>query len=163
MMKSLPILRLTISFIIIPLYIVSCQFIPIPGDDIEDERVEKSALNNINTIYIQSFTGDNINIFQQKFLESLKTIKKFDITELLPDNLENLGVLRIRVEDFTIWENEEKINPFTDLGEFDVSGDTRFIRRNALVNVHISLYEASEGNILIQKMFAQPLSTKSMP
>ncbi|MBT4286527.1 MAG: hypothetical protein HOD92_04260 [Deltaproteobacteria bacterium] len=138
-------------------FLTSCQFFPFWNEVNTTTQTQKeTTLKNIRGIYIQSFIGDNIQQFQKKFLTSLKSIRKYSVTELLPDNLEQLGVLRIRVNDYTIWENEERINPFTDFGEFDVSPDTQFVRRNALVNVHISLYQADSGKILIQKQFSQP-------
>lgn len=158
-MKKYPFTSVIYGFAIlfISVFITSCQFFPFWNDESPmQQSPEESALKNIRGIYIQSFIGDNIQDFQKKFLTSLKSIKKYTITELLPDNLDKLGVLRIRVNDYSIWENEERINPFTDLGEFDVSSDTKFVRRNALVKVHISLYDAKTGKILIQKHFSQP-------
>jgi tetratricopeptide (TPR) repeat protein len=158
-MKKYPSKSIKYGFAILlfSVFLTSCQYFPFWNDESSKNLpLEESALKNIQGIYIQSFIGDNIQEFQKRFLTSLKSIKKYSITELLPDSLNNLGVLRIRVSDYTIWENEELINPFTDLGEFDVSPDTKFVRRNALVNVHISLYEAESGKILIQKYFSQP-------
>jgi len=158
-MKKYPITLINYGFAILffLVFLNSCQYFPFRTEKSTITQTRKAtALQNIKRIYIQSFIGDNIQQFQKKFLTSLKSIRKYSVTELLPDNLEQLGVLRIKVNDYAIWENEERINPFTDFGEFDVSPDTQIIRRNALVNVHISLYNADSGKILIQKQFSQP-------
>lgn len=112
--------------------------------------------SQIKRIYIQSFTGQNIREVQEVFWESVAEQDVFTFVELLPDDYINLKILRIEVVDYAIWENDEKItmsDPY--LKAIDTTDDV-LKRRNAIVSLRISLFDAESGTLLIRKTYSQP-------
>ena len=112
----------------------------------EQERKAKvqSLLQSVKSVYVQSFTGINVVPVRDALFATLAESGAFKVTELLPDSLENLAVLRVAVKDHTLWENEE----------VPTDGET-LIRRNALIGVRISLFDAKTGYPLVRENISQ--------
>lgn len=111
--------------------------------------------SSIKKIYIQSFTGQNINQVQEVFFDTIKEQDVFEFVELLPSSYEELKILRVEVVDYSIWENEEKI--ITQGNNVDSEKPNNLIiRRNAIVSIKVSLFDAETGQLIIRKLFTQP-------
>ena len=107
----------------------------------------------VETIYVQSITGQQLETVKQIFFQTVGEQKQFSFVELLPENLNRLAVLRLEILDYTIWENEEPVEDEAVVQ--DATPDT-FIRRNANVRVRVSLFDADTGEPMIRKIYSQP-------
>lgn len=115
-----------------------------------------NPLDQVRTLYIQSFTGQRKLLVRDILLKALQKHGRFNIVEVLPDSLEHLAVLRVRVQDFSIWENEE-LTGFPEEGVLSEEKKAQILmRRNALVSIVLSLFEADTGKPLIQETYSQP-------
>lgn len=118
-----------------------------------------AKLQNIHTIYVQSFTGENLSEVRKGLYAAMKEQGHYEVVEILPDDTSAMAVLRIKVEDYSIWDNEETF----DLPQRErYSEETRkllperIVRRNALVGVSLSLFDAQTGMPLVRGRYSQP-------
>lgn len=117
---------------------------------LQDASAEQRS-GGVRRLYVQSFSGQRAEGFQKNFYEALQKQGAFKITELLPSDFRNLGILRVKVLNYMIQDNQE---PFLENGEKDTP--EFIIRRNALISIQISLFEAETGKIIVKKKFSQP-------
>ncbi|MDH3382352.1 MAG: hypothetical protein OEL54_06570, partial [Flavobacteriaceae bacterium] len=142
---------------------------------------DRDILKSLDTIYVQSITGQKKDEFRNIFYKSLEKFGNIKVVELLPDNFANLGIMRLKIMDFQVWEVKEPIikalssdyatiynqqlmlrnmdtlkfkSAFPDFGGKLVEG--ALIRRNALISVKISLFDGISGKPLLIKTFSQP-------
>ncbi|OGG97594.1 MAG: hypothetical protein A2508_07860 [Candidatus Lambdaproteobacteria bacterium RIFOXYD12_FULL_49_8] len=119
----------------------------------------RNKLNGINTIFVQSFTGENLNEVRTGLYASIREQGKYQIVEILPDSPVKLAVLRIKVEDFSIWDIEEKLDS-QDLKQLSEEErkliPERIVRRNALIGVRLALFDAETGLALVRGRYSQP-------
>ncbi len=119
------------------------------------EKPQRST-PKIQKIYVQSFTGPNLAEIQKLFFETVEEQDIFTFLNRLPNDYHDLTIMRLEVVDSNIWENEEKLlkhESFQDV--MDSSSDT-VKRRNAIVSIKVSLYEAESGKLLLRKLYSQP-------
>jgi len=142
-----------------------CQilsFFDFLSDDPAGKKSEKEP-KAVETVYVQSITGQQLEAVKQIFFQTVEEQKQFRFVELLPENLSGLAVLRLDILDYAIWENEEPIKDQAALGSDreieeegqDATPDT-IIRRNANVRLKVSLFDAESGEPLIRSIFSQP-------
>jgi len=125
----------------------------------EKELKTLALKSGITRVYIQSFTGQRVQDVKQIFLDTITEEPEYTVVELLPDQLENLGVLRVKVLDYNFWEKEERIKDPQMTTPMKLSVDTTndtLLRRNVLVTVELSFFDALTGTVLLQGLFAQP-------
>lgn len=114
-----------------------------------------SHLTPKKTFYIQSFTGQNTDLFRTIFYQLAREQSGVQLTELLPENLTNIGIVRLKVLKYLIWENKEPVP--AQFGEEKRDNSSKYIiRRNALVSIRLSLFEADTGKRIINRNFSQP-------
>jgi tetratricopeptide (TPR) repeat protein len=110
----------------------------------------------IQKIYIQSFTGQNVQQAQEVFFETAAEQHLFDFVELLPDDYTDLKILRVNVTDYSIWETNEKLDLNLTAGKSAPAVMDQVLRRNAIVGFKVSLFEAETGKLLLRKPYTQP-------
>src|SRR3989339_1405521 len=119
----------------------------------------QAKLSNIRTIYVQSFTGENLDEVRKGLYAAIKGQGKYKVEEILPDHIEGMAVLRIKVEDFSIWDNEERFE-VPDLDQYTEETKLllpeKIVRRNALVGVRLALFDAQTGMPLVRGRYSQP-------
>lgn len=150
-----------LSVILLPLALLlvlsGCQSFSLPSfvpSDASDDGASSSK--QIRTIYIQSFTGQNVKTVQEIFFETVSEQDVFTFVELLPENYINLKILRIEVVDYQVWENDETIMKIIEPDRQTDSTPDIIRRRNAMVSMKIALYEAETGRLLLRKIYSQP-------
>ncbi len=149
--------------VLIPLFALlfalhSCQYLTPLTSLVQDRTPSDPSTDSVlvDTVYIQSFTGQNLNEVRSIFFDTFKEQNSYSFVELLPDDLSKLGIVRLEVKDYAIWENEELIpipedNVLSTEKTFDI-----IIRRNAIVSIGVSLFEAESGKQLVRRLFSQP-------
>ena len=137
---------------------------PATGDSTLDHQKKalhflQAKLSSIQTIYVQSFTGENLDNVRKGLFEAIESQGKYQLEEILPDKTENMAVLRIHIQDYSIWDKEETF-PHQNLGDYTEESKAlipeRIIRRNALVGVQLSLFDAKTGIPLVRGQYSQP-------
>ena len=144
-----------ILLICLTVLLSGCQllsFFDFFSDDAPGKKGSKDS-KPVETIYVQSITGQRLDTVKQIFFQSIGEQKQFSFVELLPEKLNGVAVLRLDILDYAIWENEESIEDETD--EKDATPDT-IIRRNANVRIKVSLFNAESGEPIIRSIFSQP-------
>jgi len=138
-----------------------------PGSSKSEETARKkkvqqfiqAKLLSINTLYVQSFTGENLDEVRVGLYNAIRAQGRLKLREILPDDTKGMAVLRIHVDDFAIWDQEENFEQL-DLDRYDKSAKTlvpaKIIRRNALVGVQLSLFDAESGLPLVRGRYSQP-------
>ncbi|MDT8445556.1 MAG: tetratricopeptide repeat protein [bacterium] len=118
-----------------------------------------AKLQRIDRIYVQSFTGENLSEVRKGLFAALEQQSHYEVVEILPDDMESTAVLRIKVEDYNIWDSEEKF----DLPKAELYAEEarkllprQIVRRNALVGVSLSLFDAQTGMPLVRGIYSQP-------
>jgi len=142
----------------------SCQYIPFNISSLfnkepsaeESQAIDAEKRSKIREIYIQNFSGQKVKEVQEIFFEAAKEQSHFTFMELLPDKLEQLGVLRIDVTDYNIWEIDEKATELNGSLSGAINPKESFKRINAIVSLKVSLYEGETGRLLINRRFSQP-------
>lgn len=132
-----------------------CQLLSVFDFFSDNSSSEKDSKKSkpVETIYVQSITGQQLETVKQIFFQTIREQKEFSFVELLPESLNNVAVLRLEILDYTIWENEESRED--EAAEQDATPDT-FIRRNANVRIKVSLFNAETGEPLIRSIYSQP-------
>ncbi|MBU2514818.1 hypothetical protein KJ966_26140 [bacterium] len=113
-------------------------------------------LYKIQKIYIQSFTGPNVAETEKLFFETVEEQEIFTFLDRLPNDYHDLTIMRLEVIDSNIWENEEKLLEYESLREVVKSSTDTIKRRNAIISIKVSLYEAESGKLLLRKLYSQP-------
>lgn len=141
----------------------SCQYIPfnIPFLNNRPDLVKPSPdvqkkESRIRKIYIQNFSGQKVKEVQEIFFHAAKEQSQFTFMELLPDDLSDLGVLRIDVTDYNIWETDEKISDPNSYPTGTLKAGDPIKRRNAIVSMNVRLFDAQSGDRLVSRRFSQP-------
>ncbi len=135
-----------------------CQFFSFNSSSTSTDQNDHldSTLSSIKTIYVQDFTGQSLESVRNVFYEIIEEQDSFSFVELLPESFSELGVLRLEVMDHSIWENEELI-PILEDNILSTEKTFSIIRRrNAIVSIKVSLYDAETGKPLVRKVFTQP-------
>ncbi len=127
-----------------------------PADEQKKQSIVKQKKSGMREIYIQNFSGQKVKDVQEIFFEAAKEQSYYTFMELLPDDLEQLGVLRIDVADFNIWEIDEKATDFNDSQSSSINPEEPIKRINAIVSLKVNLFEAKSGKLLINRHFSQP-------
>ena len=127
-----------------------------PVDEQKKQSADNQKKSGMSKIYIQNFSGQKVKDVQEIFFKAVKEQSHFTFMELLPDNLEQLGVLRIDVTDFNIWEIDEKASDFNNSQSVSINPDEPIKRINAIVSLKVNLFEAKTGKLLINRRFSQP-------
>jgi len=146
----------TVGWIICLIWIMT-----LPACSIIDSLLNSAKKNGIsrrtgNVVYIQSFTGQEIKEFQEIFFQTVREQNAYTFLELLPDQMAGLSVLRIEVLDHNIWENEEIIPMFEEDALSKEQTMDIMLRRNAIVRIKVSLFDAATGNVIVRKIISQP-------
>jgi len=119
----------------------------------------RSKLLNTKTIYVQSFTGENLDQVRVGLYEAIRKQGRLKLEEILPDDTKNMAVLRIHVDDFAIWDQTETFDQ-QNLAQYEEKAlevvPEKIIRRNALVGVQLSLFDAETGIPLVRGRYSQP-------
>lgn len=149
-------LHLYFSLLFLLLILPGCQLFSLPSTQQASADNQEEPSSQIDTIYIQSFAGESVSKVQEVFFETVEEQDVFTFVELLPENYINLKILRLEVIDYAIWETEEHLTKETLKLRPEASDDTQMKRRNAIVSMKISLYEAETGQLLIRKLYSQP-------
>ncbi len=118
----------------------------------ELERAEKS----VERIYVQSITGPNREEFQELFFETVDEQEVFTFLNTLPDDYNQLTIMRLEIIDSNIWDNSEPIEQLKEFQQISDSTSDVIKRRNALISVKVSLFAAASGNLLLRKLYSQP-------
>lgn len=117
--------------------------------------VIQDKLSEIKVIYIQSLTGENQEEIKEVLFKEIAA-QGYELVDILPDETQEMGVLRMRVENYSIWENEEIPDAVkAGLSEEELA-NLKILRRNALVAVKIDLFDGETGTPLIRERFSQP-------
>ncbi|NQU63060.1 MAG: hypothetical protein HQ517_02085 [SAR324 cluster bacterium] len=96
-----------------------------------------------------------MNAVRDTFFSILRQQTTFSAIEILPDDLSDLGVLRLDILDHSIWENEELV-PVADDNVLSVGDEPDLLlRRNAVVRIRASLFEAETGKPILRRIFSQ--------
>lgn len=180
--KKKAILLLTFIFFS---FLPGCQFLSSLkpwSDDDQSGITTGSSPSQLDSIYIQSITGHRTEIVKKIFLETIKEQNAFSLIELLPDDLSRLGVLRMEILDYSIWENTEPLpeqlktilnrkNKGTEkeiltsknsveinqeLNNLPEKNKNILVRRNAIVRIKVVVFAAETGRPLVRKVFQQP-------
>ncbi len=159
-MKRLPLQSVSILFIPLLLWLSACESLnPLtfwqaqPVKKLTESQIQEK-IAEIKTIYIQSLTGNNQKEIKKMLFGQLSK-QGYHLVDILPDSTEGLGVLRMKVEDFTLWENEEYPKEALSLPEAEKIKQ-RIIRRNILVGLRLDLFDGETGLPLIRDKFSQP-------
>ncbi len=153
------------SFLIgwILLSVSSCQYIPFnipffkkPPPEETSEGANHKKASKISRIYIQNFSGQKAKEVQDIFFSAASEQKNFSFMELLPNDLTQLGVLRIDVIDYNIWEVDEKVSDMNDYPAGSIKAGDTIKRTNAIVSLKVNLFEAQTGLRLVTRQFSQP-------
>lgn len=118
-------------------------------DDLK-ERFGKKGL------YIQSITGERMELVRDLFHDIISKQNQFYLVELLPDKLDGLSVLRLEVLDFLFWENEELVPILEDNVLSTEKIHNILTRRNAIVRMRVSAFEADTGKPLVRRELSEP-------
>lgn len=131
-----------------------------PGTDkappIKTQSKGDNSSARIKKIYIQNFSGQKVEEVQKIFFNAAEEQSYFTFVELLPDNLEELGVLRIDVADYNVWEIDEKASDLNDYPTSSIKPDDSIKRINAIVSLKVNLFDAKTGKRLVTRRFTQP-------
>lgn len=134
-----------------------CQFLSFSttqnGDTSSDTIINPGK---IQKVYIQSFTGQNIEQFRTVFFETVQEQNLFILLELLPDDYSGLKILRLEVTDYSLWDHKERLELGIDRGQHSTEEADQVLRRNAIVRFVVSLFEAETGKLLLRKPYSQP-------
>ncbi|MBU2645931.1 hypothetical protein KKI24_14575 [bacterium] len=139
--------------------ISSCQYIPFLKKETPAAKTalpDKTTESRIRKIYIQNFSGQKVKEIQEIFFDAVKEQSYFSFMELLPDDLDQLGVLRIDVTDYNIWEIDEEVTNLKDYPPGAIKPGETIKRRNAIVSLKVQLFEAESGKLRINRQFSQP-------
>lgn len=155
--------RRLILFGIILILFTGCQYIPFnipflnskPAPDKASSEVTQKR-KHLRKIYIQNFSGQKIKEVQEIFFDAAKEQKLFTFMELLPDDLTGLGVLRIDVTDYQIWEVDETIDNQNNYPAGSLKTGDPIKRRNAIVSMKVHLFDAETGMRIVSRRFSQP-------
>ena len=153
--------RVLFLSLLFPLMLSGCQYmekIGLWGSGQSQEELTKNIIQEklqaIETIYVQSLTGENQNEIKDVLFKEIEN-RGYKIVDVLPDDEKNMGVLRMWVEDYSLWENHE-IPPEVDLAVELEDKPKQILRRNALIGVKIDLFDGETGTALIRERFSQP-------
>ncbi len=148
----------SLPYIILFLFITGCQFFggSKPNEMQAIRQAVQQSPNQIRTIYIQSFTGQKIQTVKEIFSETIEEQDIFTFVELLPDNYIGLKILRIEVTDYAAWESDEEIDTNQNKTEETATEKQSLRRRNAIVGINITLFDAESGTLILRKKFSQP-------
>ncbi|MDH5560991.1 MAG: hypothetical protein OEY59_09090 [Deltaproteobacteria bacterium] len=151
----------------------------------------RNIFENIRSLYIQTLSGPKKDEFRQIFYSQLLEMEDIPILDLLPEDYDELGILRIKILDYNYWEKEEPIKKnsgrvYSEIerrlypkseseeDEDDENDELEIekkltkeikkeepkreylIRRNVLITVRFSLFEAKTGRALLSDTFSQP-------
>lgn len=143
--------------------LAGCQHLPFSIPFLGDRSdPQKSQLNQekpaggLRRIYIQNFSGQKIKEVQAVFFNAVQEQSRFTFMELLPEDLSGLGVLRIDVTDYQIWELDETVEDINRYPSLSIEAGDPIKRRNAIVSMKVSLFDAETGKRLVSQRFAQP-------
>jgi len=145
------------------LILAGCQYMPFkipvfsskhPSANSSPEKHSDEIL--LKRIYIQNFSGQKVKEVQAVFFEAAKEQSHFAFIELLPDELSGLGILRIDVTDYQIWETDEVVKEANEYPTGELKAGDLIKRRNAIVSMKVNLYEARTGKNLVSRRFSQP-------
>jgi len=117
--------------------------------------VIQEKLSEIKVIYIQSLTGENQEEIKEVLFKEIAN-QGYELVDILPDETEEMGVLRMKVENYSIWENEELPEAVRSGLTEEELANLKILRRNALVAVKIDLFDGETGTPLIRERFSQP-------
>ncbi len=112
--------------------------------------------NDLRKIYIQNFSGQKVKEVQEIFFGAAGEQSHFTFMELLPDDMDKLGVLRIDVTDYNIWEIDEEVSDHNSDPKASIKVGDPIKRRNAVVSMKVNLFDAKTGKRLISRRFSQP-------
>ncbi len=154
-------LRVIFFSLFIPLTLAGCQYVEKfglwQGKQSQAEltkNVIQEKLQAITTIYVQSLTGENQKEIKDVLFKEIEA-RGYKIVDILPDDEKNMGVLRMWVENYSLWENQEK--PKEAPLDLDLEEKPKeILRRNALIGVKIDLFDGETGTALIRERFSQP-------
>jgi tetratricopeptide (TPR) repeat protein len=110
---------------------------------------------SFRTVYVQNFSGVQFKTVRIIFLDTLKRYSDYKVTEILPDDFKNLAIIRVHVTDYSFWENEENLIPSKVSVNSEEDDIDIMLRRNVLVGMHITLFDAESGDIILRKQFTQ--------
>ncbi|MDX2469189.1 MAG: hypothetical protein QNL04_01295 [SAR324 cluster bacterium] len=154
-------LRVIFFSLFIPLTLAGCQYVekfglwPSKQSQAEiTKNVIQQKLQAITTIYVQSLTGENQQEIKDVLFKEIEA-RGYKIVDILPDDEKNMGVLRMWVENYSLWENREKPVE-VDLETDPDKKPKEILRRNALIGVNINLFDGETGTALIRERFSQP-------
>ncbi len=115
-----------------------------------------APVKQYNTFYLQYLDGDVGNQVRSELLKLLRNEYKLNVVEVLPASLEKVAVIRLHVQDFSIWETKEKIK----INLMHVKDKERWpsfiIRRNVLIRFQIEIYNAKERTLDSRTTYIRP-------
>ncbi|MCP4298369.1 MAG: tetratricopeptide repeat protein, partial [Proteobacteria bacterium] len=106
--------------------------------------------------YIQNFSGQRFEIVREVFFDTFRSASQYRLTEILPDRIDDLAIIRIHITDYSIWENEELVATPEDGVLSELKTAEILMRRNALVSARVSLFDGRSGDTIVRKKVTQP-------